>query len=396
MAADAKRKPGCLSGGLLLGSGLVLALLVVELGLRLFWPAASTRYGYFPTHPMQVDPAVGWTFKPNFTVRTEQPDFEATAQFNSEGFRSSEAFVTGQAGDVLAVLGDSFTAALQVDESQTFVSLLGQELQADPLPSWPIRQVQNYGVTEDSTIHELLLYEQRVRPHRPGIVVVCLFANDFPNCNPALEPNPSLRPHYVLNDAGEVTEILPFQPAEGSEGVKQKLRWFAVYRFLAVLKHHLQYDPFRSDEWAYVDPWPDDYVLGWHYFQWALDRLVNDIRADGALPLVVFIPHREAVEDAGWQKLEQAFAARPRTGRLVRDRLPRELHQVIDPLRVDYLDLTAALRAATASGQELYLPRDGHLTVAGHEVVATALAATVRQAAAAHAKPLSERAQVDR
>jgi hypothetical protein len=53
-----------------------------------------------------------------------------------------------------------------------------------------------------------------------------------------------------------------------------------------------------------------------------------------------------------------------------KERLPEQMRQYCEILNVPYVDATAALRAATAEGELVYIPFDTHLNDRGHEIVA--------------------------
>lgn len=98
---------------------LVLALLTLEGGLRLlgFGP---------PERLVRFDPDLGWSKKPNCTVRRKTSEYDVTIRTNEHGLTDDPMPDLAKPAGVLRVLmlGDSFTQGFSVERRDLFVDLL--------------------------------------------------------------------------------------------------------------------------------------------------------------------------------------------------------------------------------------------------------------------------------
>ena len=99
----------------------------------------------------------------------------------------------------MALLGDSYTEALQVPLEQTFGAVLERSLsECPPLVGRPI-EVLNFGVSGYGTTQELLAYVDRARAFDPDVVLLAFLpGNDVRDNSKALSPS-RMRPFYVLD-----------------------------------------------------------------------------------------------------------------------------------------------------------------------------------------------------
>ena len=145
--------------------GIAVALGSGEIGLRaLGWTGLDEgREAY------QFDPELGWTLRPQISVRRASAEYQHQVATGPHGFRGDPP--RGAARTVV-VLGDSFVEAFQVPRAHTFVARLDEALGPDT-------QVLNYGVSGYAPDQEALLW-QRLAPTVPAQDVVLLVygAND--------------------------------------------------------------------------------------------------------------------------------------------------------------------------------------------------------------------------
>lgn len=149
---------------LTLALAVLLALLVAE-GISRMLPGR-------PEPPIKIyDARIGFRLRPGLsgTWTVENPGHFT---FNSFGFRDVEWTPARRKPHRVAVLGDSFVEALQVDLDQTFPKLVETAL--------PDTEVMNFGISGQGQVEELLTYRTYVRPFRPDLVVLAFFpGNDF-------------------------------------------------------------------------------------------------------------------------------------------------------------------------------------------------------------------------
>lgn len=168
--------------------------LLGELALRVVHvPFDAQLYG--------PDRQLGWALRPGATglVSTETPRW---VRINSHGFRDAERSYEKPVNTFrIAVLGNSWTEALQVPLEKTYTSILQQSLNMENCFAGKQVEVLNFGVAGYSTAQELLLLQQKVWNYHPDIVLLALYpardiANNVRELNNAVTPERS--PYFVF------------------------------------------------------------------------------------------------------------------------------------------------------------------------------------------------------
>jgi lysophospholipase L1-like esterase len=178
--------------------GIVVALLLLEIGLR----AVGVSHPRFH----QEDPVLGMSLRPGMSGWYTKEGL-AWVQINSQGFRERERSVQKPPGTLrVAVLGDSFTEALQVPIEDTFASTAERELAGCQAAAGRSVEVLNFGVSGYGAASELLLLRDRVRAYQPDVVVLAFFTgNDVSNNAPRIKEG-SLYPAFILRDGALVPD----------------------------------------------------------------------------------------------------------------------------------------------------------------------------------------------
>lgn len=99
---------------------------------------------------------------------------------NQEGFIGNDYSLDKPTRTIrIAIFGDSFTEAIQVDFEKTFGYLLEKQLnqQEDSLNY----EVMNFAVGGSGTMEALLLYYYYAKKYQPDLVILFFFENDFEN-----------------------------------------------------------------------------------------------------------------------------------------------------------------------------------------------------------------------
>jgi lysophospholipase L1-like esterase len=119
-------------------------------------------------------------------------------EINGAGLRGPERALAKPSGTLrLALLGDSFTEAFQVNEQASFPAIVERRL-AERLGQSV--EVLNFGVSGFGTTEEYLQLRHRVWKFAPDAVVLCfLTANDVADNHAALHRAPYL-PHFAIAD----------------------------------------------------------------------------------------------------------------------------------------------------------------------------------------------------
>ncbi len=158
----------------LVAFGFGVGLLLAETLLRLAGIAAPSAY--------QPDLILGSRLKPNYTGWNTK---EGTVFYrtNHAGFRDREHAEAKPANTVrIAVLGDSYCEAVQVELEDTFWAVCERKLnECEPLADKQI-EVLNSGVSGYGTAQELLTLRHHLWQYDPDIIVLAfLTGNDIRN-----------------------------------------------------------------------------------------------------------------------------------------------------------------------------------------------------------------------
>ena len=130
----------------------------------------------------------------------QQDEGKAYVRISSQGLRDREHSIAKPAGTYrIAVLGDSYAEAMQVEMDHAFWALLPQKLKACGFAGGKNIETLNFGVSGYGTGHELLMLQSRVWQYQPDMVLLAFFpGNDVRNNSKALEGE--MRPYFSLKD----------------------------------------------------------------------------------------------------------------------------------------------------------------------------------------------------
>jgi hypothetical protein len=177
----------------LLSAAMLFVLLVAEIALRL----AGVAYPR-TTH---ADPVLGMLHRPSIKYHQHE-EGDAWVECNSACFRDVEWTVDKQPDEFrVAVLGDSYAAALQIPVDERFTEIVARALNEQPqMFEGKHVRVMNFGMSGFGTGQELLLLRDRVAQYKPDLVVLAfLTGNDFSDNCRALR-SISYRPFFTLHD----------------------------------------------------------------------------------------------------------------------------------------------------------------------------------------------------
>lgn len=173
-------------------SGCCVAFVLAEIGLRVL--GVSYPYFYLP------DDLTGYAHKPGARGFWHK-EGEAYVTINRAGLRDREHSLEKPPGTFrIAVLGDSYTEALQLPMDQTYWARLEQELRGCPALAGRSVEAVNFGVSGYSTAQELLVLRHKVRPYHPDLVLLALFTGNDIRGNSRELDGDSVRPYYAFKD----------------------------------------------------------------------------------------------------------------------------------------------------------------------------------------------------
>lgn len=276
--------------------GLVIGLAIAEIALRLV--------GYSSPTFLRRHPVFGWGFKPQIEG-WQRLEGKAWVQVNDRGFRDAPRSFEKLAGTYrIAVLGDSYTAAEQVDVERRFGEIAESLLnKRDGLPVSRI-EVLNFGCNGYGTAQELLVLRNEALKYKPDLVLLAFMTgNDLANNSHELDLQP--RPYFTLQDGTLVgdnsfRESSDYLSRTGFTG--RVVYWFLDYSRVAQLlnisriqlKNRLatDFEGVPSEEAGlraevYREPQDDAWRRAWHVTEALLAQLNEEVQAAGAKFCVV-------------------------------------------------------------------------------------------------------------
>jgi hypothetical protein len=176
----------------LLACSLVIALLLAEMTLRLLVITYPSLYMDDPDRGGQLRPgAMGWWLK----------EGKSYVRINSDGLRDGEHNLAKPSNVLrIAVLGDSYAEAFQVEPDQTFWAVMAKRLNRCAALSGKQVEAINFGVSGYGTASELVTLRKHVWKYHVDLVLLAfLTGNDFSDNFPIRSQNPS-RPHATLKN----------------------------------------------------------------------------------------------------------------------------------------------------------------------------------------------------
>jgi hypothetical protein len=170
------------------------ALLVFEVFLRV----AGYTYPVF----YQPDEVRGYSLWPGAEGRYRR-EGAAYVSINSDGLRDREHARVKPSNTLrIAVVGDSYAEAFQVEREKAFWSVLGQKLRDCPALAGREVEVINFGVSGYGTAQELLTLREKVWGYSPDVVLLAVTTNnDVLDNSRALKVTDGI-PYFVIDGDG--------------------------------------------------------------------------------------------------------------------------------------------------------------------------------------------------
>ncbi len=372
---------------IILGTG--IAVVLAEGTLRLF--------GLDFAAPYQSNAAGIVTLNPRarFWNLTEGRVLVTT---NSAGFHDHEHSVKKPPGTLrIAVLGDSFTEALQVPITSAFWSVIERELADCPSRHGRSVEVLSFGISGYGTTQELQMLRQVVWSYEPDIVLLAFLpGNDVRNNSRELEPDQA-RPFYDLVDGRLELDDSFRDDADRrrrqeswtfrtKDGLIRHVRVIsAVYRAKERIKEWWQSPSAASvaesglDAAVFGPPIDERWERAWMITEGVIGLMHDEVRARGAKFFVVEL--NNAVQVHPDPDFIAATAKRLNANDL--DEPDRRLQRLSDERGFPFLSLTKPMRTI-AQRDRIYFhgfqntsPGSGHWNEPGHEVAGKFIAAAL-------------------
>jgi hypothetical protein len=363
---------------------------------------------YYWAIAKRPDAVLGWRPAPNSSA-WQGFEGRALVRTNALGFRDRDHAPAKSDGVLrIAVLGDSFTEAVQVPVEQTWWRLLESRLNGDACRAAGLAlqqpvEVLNFAVSGYSSAQALLALRAHALNFEPDLVVLAFFiGNDLVENSRALDDEP-LRPYLTpARDASGLRLDDGYLRGEAyrhaTSPAGRARRWLVEHSRLVQLAIQARdalrqrraaesapasapataIDPAEPgvDSGVFLPPDTPEWHQAWRATEAILASFVREVREAGARPLILLIGtgaqvHPDADAVAGFARaLGVADLGYP----------VRRLLATADALRVPLVNLPAVLaERAERDGRALHgfpgaIPGFGHWNARGHHAAAEAAA----------------------
>lgn len=222
----------------------LITLVILEVFLRLFVPVSDM-------HPKPIYDAESdmLLFEPNVAGTLRVPAYEATYRVNSQGWNSHREYQYEKPSENItriAVIGDSYVEALQVDYDKSVSALLDYRL-AETYPN--AYEVYSFGKSNAPLSEYLQIMRYVARTYSPDIYIIIIIRNDFEQSLREYSEVPFFL-QFTIDDNGTVTEIppIPWERGPAQSLYRTIAPHSALVRFLAynlglLERFTLQYGP---------------------------------------------------------------------------------------------------------------------------------------------------------
>ena len=315
---------------------------------------------------VRYDPLLGWRLTPLWQGSHDNIDFQARYSVAGAGYRNDPSL--SENTPWTAVIGDSFTFGLGVNDAETYPSLLNKASRGHGF--------RNYGVPGFSPDQELLLLQRDILPQKPGqVLLVVYLGNDFFDIlrDYPLQA-PYAKPFFTLAEDRLLLKNTPV-PRRG-QTIHRTRRQAGDTGAISPGPHH----PFlrRSQLIAALldrflpDPPLSHEQLASHYrdnlrlMEAVLTEMLAQCRGQGTSLTVVLLPNQAFVDLPGSASAQ------------VQEFFRKNILNYCQKNSITTVDLATELQKrheTDRSHAPWYYPREGHLTVAGHAMVAEILRA---------------------
>jgi lysophospholipase L1-like esterase len=355
------------------------ALLLVLIAAAQFalFEIALRAWGHSEASPafqalFMPDPALGYRLRPNARTRFVTAEFDTEISINGQGVRDDAEIGPKPPGERrIVVLGDSLVLSVQVDRQKTFCQLLEDRLNR---AGGPIHyRVINAGVQGYGPVEELLFFREVARAFQPDLVIQTIFVGN--------DAEEAVTSSSRLRGAGQP----PAPEAVSGSLLNRARRLVRRSMVLQVVRLRLVTVTDRLPGFGAPPEAPlQSYAAspaprieeGLRISHDCVQSLAAEAAAAGAKTMVMLMPARFQVDDADYGRLKDAVQGAG--GTLVRDAATTRFDAALAPLGIPRFDALPPLRAALP-GPDVFFQQTVHLTPRGHEIVARALEAFIRQ-----------------
>lgn len=156
--------------------GVIIAFMISEISVRLFIPVSDAP-------DVKFDPLLGNVFIPNqegFYIKGKNIEIKSKFHINNMGWNSPYEYTETKPSDMyrIAVIGDSFIEALQVDYDKAYPYLMEKYLNER---GWSNKKVEVYTFAHSGAnlVHYGYLLDFVTKKYKPDLVIINIVSNDF-------------------------------------------------------------------------------------------------------------------------------------------------------------------------------------------------------------------------
>lgn len=361
----------------LAAAALLVSLLVIEAGVRLFVPAPLWRYRD-GTYDWQVDPELGWVNRPNLDVTSR--GLRGTIRFrtNPDGLIPAEVRREKAPGVMrIMVFGDSGVVGRDVPQDEIYTAQLQAILRERGVDA----EVINAGVLGYSTDQALLLMQRWLPEYHPDITTYASTLNDFGG-NALTDANGQPKPRFVLEGDGELRLEPPKVRQEIrrlASGPRLWIQLSAFYRWIQPRVFVLRARLAGRDQQILIGDLQDMYLdpdsadrLDWKLYISLVKQMQRVAEENGSR--FFFFAHPGVAES--WEPYIEAICARLGRPRSAYDpfAVKRRTARVAAENGVEFVQTLEPFREHPERGPFHLLPYDAHLSAQGHRLLAEVLA----------------------
>lgn len=321
-------------------SSIIVTLIIIEILLRIL----GIGYG---GSPINSDPILHHVHPANYTFMAYSPvnvHGEHLIHYDEDSLSADPYQTKPKLENIkyrIAFIGDSFTEAVQVPYSDSFVGILQS--------SSTISEIKNYGTASYSPILELLQWREKVIHFQPTHIFVLLYAAD-------IREDEGYTIKALYSDEGKLLAV----PGLGGGKLVRLLRKSYLVRLIRKSQLEIKW---TIENWGEEKTITEDYV--------ELNPNISSLTAGFILTLA-----NEAKESGS----NFTLMAVPSKYHLREGKNDTSYIQFSDKLKkwanensINFIDLVEPFEEASKTGKRLFLERDVHFDESGHKVVAETL-----------------------
>lgn len=368
--------------------GVMVALLLLEIFSRMLPPPYDYSEGAYI-----CSNELGWRGKPDYVETNNTEGYVHQITHNRAGMHDTDhPFAKPENTFRILVLGDSFTQAVQVRESETTHQVL-EDLLNRPNQTKKF-EVISAAVTGWSTGQQLIYYRNEGRLYQPNLVFLMVYlGNDvignLPGEGRTLAGRNCYSPYFVVCEGQfDMTPWLyapGIEPAPGACSPLKKLLTTILGKTYQYSRLYAQIEPLFPDRHyssqtpyypLYLPEENSTFDYAWEVTVATINQLHKEVKSDGAELVVVLISPADVIaySQMNASELEVIYQKVPDLRQAQLDLPHRKLSERLLSTGIIVLDLQPFfIQHLKDTGESLYFPQDKHWNVEGNQFVAEIL-----------------------